>query len=372
MPPTPSPQGAGPPTADRLRLLDGGAEAYPAMLAAIGAAREAVLLEVYHFALDGVGQTFAEALAAAARRGVRVRVLLDGWGSAAEAGALGRRLAAAGAALEVFNPMRLAALGRLRRNHRKVLAVDEEVAFVGSLNLCDEHLPRRRDGAPAWADLSLEIRGPTAAWLQRHATPWRGGRLLRGRAPAGPVRVWLSGLGGGRRLRRRYLKAIGGASRRVLRAHAYCLPDRHLVRTITAAARRGVQIRLLLPAHSDVGLTRLAARGLYRRLLAAGVEIREWPRSVLHVKVAAVDGHRLLLGSFNLDPLSLVNLEVLAEVEAPEVVAEGERWIEARLAEAKPILAGRSPDTWLSRWWEELLGRGAARLMRLVSWLLQR
>jgi len=85
-----------------------------------------------------------------------------------------------------------------------------------------------------------------------------------------------------------------------------------------------------------------------------------------------VDGHRLLLGSFNLDPLSLVNLEVLAEVEAPEVVAEGERWIEARLAEAKPILAGRSPDTWLSRWWEELLGRGAARLMRLVSWLLQR
>jgi len=357
---------------DHLRLLDGGAEAFPAMLAAVWAARQEVLLEVYRFALDATGRAFAEALEAAARRGVRVRVLLDGWGSGPWAGELGRRLGGAGAAVEVFNPLRLAALGRLKRNHRKVLVVDGEVAFLGSLNVCDEHAASGLDGAQPWADLSLEIRGPTAGWLQRNGAPGRYGRLLRARAPAGPVRVWLSGLGGSRRLQRRYLKAIGGASRQVLLAQAYFLPDRHLIRTITAAARRGVRVRLLLPARSDAWLLRIASRRLYRRLLAAGVEIREWPRSVLHVKVAAVDGRRLLLGSFNLDPLSLVNLEVLAEVEAPPVVAAGERWIEARLEEAAPVLPGPLQGTRLSRWWDELAGRAAARLVRLVGWLLQR
>lgn len=351
---------------DVVRLLDGGGGAYPPMLAAIEAAREEILLEVYSFAADRVGERFLEALAGAARRGVRVRVVLDGWGSAPQAGELARRLEAAGGQVEVFNRMLVALFGRWRRNHRKVLAVDGEVAFLGGINIGEEYGAPGASGEGAWADLALEVRGPTAEWLLRRA------RHERGSSPAGPLRVWLSGLGGGGKLRRRYRKAIGGARVRVLLAHAYFLPDRHMVRTITAAARRGVQVRLVLPARSDVGLARPATRRLYRKLLAAGVEVREWPTSMLHAKVAVVDGLRLLLGSFNLDPFSLANLEVLAEAEDQALAGAGARWIEARLAEAVVVPADAVPGTRLADWWEDWVGRLAAALARWVGRVMSR
>jgi cardiolipin synthase len=209
----------------------------------------------------------------------------------------------------------------------------------------------------------LEIRGPTAAWAQA-----RAGRE-RGRSPGRRLRLWLSGLGGGGRLRRRYLKALGGARRRALLAHAYFLPDRHLVRSITAAARRGVAVRVVLPATSDVGISRPATRRLYRRLLQAGVELREWPRSILHAKAAVVDGRLTLLGSFNLDPFSLANREVLAEVNDAAVGQASERWIEARLAEAVPVEAAAVGDG-LAGWWEERFGGLIAALAhRIGRWL---
>ena len=351
---------------DRLRLLDGGAAAYPAMLGAIEGAREEVFLEVYAFALDAVGLRFIEALGAAARRGVRVRVVIDGWGSAPDAHEVASRLEAAGCQVEIFNRMLFALIGRWRRNHRKILAVDGEVAFLGGLNVGAEYGLPGEPPSSAWADLALEVRGPTAEWLLRR------GRHERGHSPAGPFRVWLSGLGGGRRLRRRYVKAIGGARVRVLIAHAYFMPDRRLVRSITAAARRGVKVRLVLPGRSDVALMRPATRRVYRRLLAAGVEVREWPGSVLHAKVAVVDRLRLLLGSFNLDPLSLANLEALAEAEDLEVSAEGERWIEARLAEAVEVPRDAVPGSRLATWWDELVGRTVVALAGWVGRFLSR
>lgn len=351
---------------DRLRLLDGGAEAYPAMLAALEAAREEVFLEVYSFALDRVGRRFIEALSAAARRGVRVRVVIDGWGSTPHAHGVAQRLEGAGCQVEIFNRMLFALIGRFRRNHRKVLAVDGEVAFVGGLNIGEDYGRPGEARPESWADLAVEVRGPTAEWLLRR------GHRERGRSPAGPFRVWLSGLGGGRRLRRRYLKAIGGARVKLHLAHAYFLPDRRLVRSITAAARRGVRVKVVLPARSDLALARPATRRLYRKLLAAGVEVREWQGSMLHAKVAVVDGLRLLLGSFNLDPLSLANLEVLAEAEDQEVSAAGERWIEARLAEAVPVTADAVPGASLAAWWFDLVGRAAAALARGVGRFLSR
>jgi cardiolipin synthase len=228
--------------------------------------------------------------------------------------------------------------GRFRRDHRKVLVVDDEVAYLGGINIADEYGnvgPARAPDAEAeeadWLDAAVEIRGPVAAWIGR----WqRGGRSP---PPPGPVRVWLSGIGGARKLRRRYRKAFGGARREILAAHSYFLPDRRFVRSVTAAARRGVRVRLLLAGRSDVPLSRMGTVRLYRQLVAAGVEIREWTRSVHHAKVAAVDGERLLLGSFNLDPYSLSNLEVLVELEEPGPVGEGRRWLERRLAEGAPV-----------------------------------
>jgi cardiolipin synthase len=351
-----------------VSLLDGGAEAFPRMLAAIEAARESVHLEVYAFALDATGERFAEALSAAARRGVRVEVVVDGVGSALDGRALEVQLGSAGARVRIFNPLRMLLLGRFRRDHRKLLLVDDQVAFLGGINVGDEYGAPGPGGGSAWADIAAELRGPACAWL--------GARLRRARAPAplrGPVRIWLSGLGGGWPLRRRYLKAIGAARSAVWIAHGYFLPDRHLVRTITAAARRGVAVTLLLPGKSDIPFARRAAMRLYGKLLRAGVRIFEWDGSVLHAKAAAMDGERLLLGSFNLDPLSLANLETLLEVHDPGAARQGEEWIARHVAGARAIeaaaLAGRS--AW-ERWVLDGLGLAAARAARLVGWLLRR
>lgn len=351
-----------------VRILDGGTESFPRMLDAIDGAREVVHLEVYAFALDATGERFAAALAAAARRGVRVRVVVDGVGSALDGRRLESELGSAGVQVQIFNPLRMLLLGRFRRDHRKLLLVDDRVAFVGGINVGDEYgAPPPGGEGGAWADLAAEIRGPACAWL--------GARLRRARPPRqrGPVRIWLSGLGGGWPLRRRYLKAIGAARRSVFIAHGYFLPDRRLVRTITAAARRGVSVTLLLPGQSDIPFARQAAMRLYGRLLAAGVRIYEWERSILHAKAAATDGERLLLGSFNLDPLSLANLETLVEIHDPGAAGEGQAWIARHVEAARAIeraeLEGRSL---LQRWLLDVLGLWAARTARLVGWLLRR
>lgn len=354
------------PPGHRVAILDGGPEAFPRMLAAIERAAVSVHLEVYSFTLDATGERFADALAEAARRGVPVQVVVDGVGSALDGRALATRLESAGAQVRIFNPLAALLLGHFRRNHRKVLLVDDEVAFVGGINIGDAYA-RAGTAGGAWADVAAELRGPACDWLARRL---RGGRP---RPLTGAVRVWLSGLGGGRPLRRRYLKAIGGARRSVWIAHGYFLPDRRLVRTITAAARRGVEVRLLLPGKTDVPFARPAIRSLYGRLLRAGVTIHEWGQSVLHAKVAVADGERLLLGSFNLDPLSLANLETLLEAHDAGAAREAQAWIERHAAAGRRVewseVAGRSG--WRARL-ADGLGLWAARLARWVGRVLRR
>jgi cardiolipin synthase len=358
--------------ADSVTLLDGGQEAFPRMLAAIRGARQSVYLEVYRFAQDGVGEEFREALSAAARRGVRVRVVLDGWGSALDGRLLQADLGADGCDVRIFHPLSALVAGRLRRNHRKILLVDREVAFLGGINISDEYghtgpgrAPDVAEREPEWLDLAVEVRGQAALALDERL---RGGER---RARAGPIRIRLSGMGGARPLRQRYRKAFGAARSEILAAHAYFLPDRRFVRSITAAARRGVKVTLLLAGRSDVPLARTATVRLYRKLLAAGVDIREWTRSVHHAKVAVVDGRRLLLGSFNLDPLSLSNLEALVEVNDASVADQGRRWIESRLAEAHRVAPAdltRRPA--LARWATETVGLAVARSAEWVGRLL--
>jgi len=352
----------------QVRLLDGGREAYPAMLEAIDRARREVFLEVYQLSPEGIGAEFVAALSAAARRGVRVEVILDGIGSAPGASEVAATLEAAGCEVRIWGRLLLLLAGRLRRNHRKILAVDGERAFVGGLNIADEY--GGPDAAPddlPWADLALAIEGPVAAWLQERA------RRERGRSPAGPVRIWLSGVGGGRRLRRRYLKSFGGARRTLDVAHAYFLPDRRLVRSMTAAARRGVDVRLVVAGASDMAILGHATRRLYRRLLRAGVRISEWSRSNLHAKTSAVDGARLLVGSFNLDPFSLANLEALAEVDDPAAATEGAVWIRARFDEGEEITLERiGQGSWLERFLVDRVGRVVAEVASRVARLMSR
>ncbi|HTP50335.1 MAG TPA: phospholipase D-like domain-containing protein [Anaeromyxobacteraceae bacterium] len=356
---------------ESVALLDGGREAFPRMLRAIREARQTVRLEVYHFARDGVGEEFLAALSAAARRGVRVLVVLDGWGTALDGRFLEALLERDGCRVRIYNPLTALLAGRLRRNHRKLLLVDGEVLFLGGINIADEYgspgpegpadEERRRD----WLDLAVEVRGAAAGWLERRL------RGSRERPPPGKVHVWLSGLGGARPLRRRYLKAFGAARREILAAHSYFLPDRRFVRSITAAARRGVRVTLLLAGESDVPLARLAARRLYRQLLRAGVEIREWTRSVHHAKVSVVDGGRLILGSFNLDPLSLANLESLLEVDDPSAAAAARLWIEERLRDSRKVeLGSLERRSRLASWALDAIGLWVARSAQWVGRLL--
>jgi cardiolipin synthase len=341
-----------------VELLDGGGQAYPRMLLAIARAQRSVRLEVYAFAPSGVGARFVEALGQAASRGVAVQVLIDGWGSARGGRAVAAALHEAGCAVRIYHRLLGLLVGRFGRNHRKILLVDDEVAFLGGINIGDENVGEgERLG---WADLALEIRGPQCARL---------GQMLR-REPYRPVdsslRIFLCGLGGGWRLRRRYLKGFASARQRIHVAHGYFLPDRGVVRAITAAARRGVQVRLLLAGRSDVPFARAATRSLYRRLLAAGVCIHEWSRSVLHAKVATVDGRHLLVGSFNLDPFSLANLEALVEVDDTQVVEQGEAWIQGHFASSRSVTTVEATAR-LQRWLLDPLGRLVARLAEAIS-----
>ena len=340
-----------------LELLDGGDQAYPRMLRAIALARRSVHLEVYAFVPSAVGSRFVEALACAAARGVTVQVVIDGWGSAYGGRAVAASLRAAGCAVRIYHRLWALLLGHFDRNHRKILLVDDEVAFLGGINIGDENVGD--EARMGWADLALEIRGPQCAHL---------GRMIRrepDRSVDSSLRLYLCGLGGGWRLRRRYLKAFAGARRRIDVAHGYFLPDGGIVRSITAAAGRGVLVRLLVAGRTDVPFARAATRSLYRRLLAAGVRIHEWSGSVLHAKVATIDGRRLLVGSFNLDPFSLANLETLVEVGDPQVVRKGEEWIEDHFARARPMTSVEA-----NSWLQELLGRLVVRLADVTSGLI--
>jgi cardiolipin synthase A/B len=347
--------------AESVELLDGGERAYPRMLAAIARARRRVHLEVYAFASAGVGARFVETLGEAAGRGVSVRVVIDGWGSAREGRSVAGALREAGCEVEIYHRLRALLVGHFGRNHRKILLCDDEVAFIGGINIGDENI---REGVRAgWADLAVEIRGPQCARL---------GQMIR-REARQPIRsalqIDLCGLGGGWRLRRRYMRAFAAARHRLQVAHGYFLPDRGILRALTAAARRGVAVSLLVAGKSDVPFARAATRSLYRRLLAAGVSIREWGGSVLHAKVATIDGRRLLVGSFNLDPFSLANLEALVEVTDTRVVLQAETWIQDHLARSRAVTQVEASSR-MRRWLLDRVGLLAARLATTLARLL--
>jgi cardiolipin synthase len=348
--------------ADRVDLLDGGREAFPRMLAAIAAARASIYLEVYAFSPNGWGRQFIDALVDAAARGVKVRVIIDGWGSLLGGRSVKARLNAAGCDCRIYNRFLSLFLLRLRRDHRKILLVDDEVAFLGGINIGDEYADD--DKRPGWADLALQIRGPAAVRL--------GKRLRREKLAdwVGGVHIYLSSESGGRKLRKRYLKAFSLAQRLILVAHAYFLPDAGLIRALRRAARRGVTVKLLLAGRSDVPFVRAATMSLYRRLLTAGVQIFEWTSSVLHAKAATVDNNRFLIGSFNLDPLSLSNLETLVEIEDLEVVPRADAWIEEHLATARTITLADCATNWWHRWFVDRLGLVAARAAQIFGRLL--
>jgi cardiolipin synthase len=291
-----------------------------------------------------------------------VHVIIDAWGTGRPAAGIAATLRAAGCDTTVYNPLWRGLFGRQRRrNHRKLLIVDDHVAFVGGINLVDQFVGER-----AWVDVAVEIHGAACAHLARRLRHEPHG------ARDGAIAVLLSDVGGGWRLRRRYLKAFGAARRSILLAHSYFLPDRGLLRSMTAAARRGVAVTLLVPGHSDVPLARATTALIYGRLLAAGVKIFELDGAILHAKLGVFDGERLLVGSFNLDPYSLADLEVLVDAHDGSAAASAAAWIERHLSAALPITDPRARGGAIRRFVEHIKGELGLWLARAIGRMMAR
>jgi cardiolipin synthase A/B len=311
---------------NQFRLLDGPAEFFPTMLAAIEAARSHVLLEMYLASSGALLDRFIEALRRARGRGVRCCLLLDGFGALGVSGADGRRLDHAGVELRYYNPLGWRnGLGNFLRDHRKLLSVDATVAFVGGAGLSDEFAP----GPAAWRDVLIEIRGPVVAdWQRAFAHTW--GRCGPQLALPEPEIAPLAGGADGRlalsEARQRSVLAndvvhrIEAACRRAWIMSAYFVPSRRFRKALRRAARRGVDVRLLVPsARTDHPWVRQAARRFYGKMLRNGVQIFEYQPRVLHAKMILCDDW-LSVGSSNLDRWSFTwNLEANQEVRDSRV-----------------------------------------------------
>jgi len=306
---------------NRVRILRDSTENYPAWLAAIAGARDYVLFENYIIGKDEIGRQFVEALAQKAREGVRVRLIYD-WLGSPFSGALFRPLQEAGGEVRCFNPPRFdSPFGLLTRDHRKMISVDGEVAFVSGLCAARRWAGDPGRGVAPWRDTGIEIRGPSVPEIE-HAFlrvwkamgPDAGGFQLAGAAPAptGDVSVMVVASEPNRGGLYRLDHFIATVARHTLwLTDAYYVGTPPYVEALRAAARDGVDVRLLVPGSSDLPITQAFTRAGYRPLLEAGVRVFEWNGSMLHAKTSVADGRWARVGSSNLNLSSwLANYEL--------------------------------------------------------------
>ena len=309
-----------------------GQDLYDDMIAAIDDAQHQVLFETYIWKGDEVGERFKEALYAAARRGVEVYAIYDGFANLV----VDPRFKHFRPPLKVLRfpvysaGLRFFDLRRYGRNHRKILVVDDHVAFVGGYNIGAAY-------ATEWRDTHVRITGPAVWDLKRafadfwnlHRRGRHGGPLLldtpsqwepRIRVHRNVPRLWMFPI------RAMYLEAINRASRNIYLTQAYFLPDSEFVNALEQAARRGVDVQILLPAKSNHVVADWISRGYFSELLASGVKIWRFQDAMVHAKTATVDGAWSTVGTANIDRLSMTgNYEVNVEFIDPDMAAEMER-----------------------------------------------
>jgi len=355
---------------NRVALLRNGFEVFPAWLAAIEAARERVSLEMYIFQDDGVGKKFAAALMRAAARGVIVRLLYDFVGCRDTPAAFFQGLRAAGVHTIAYHKYRFwrpRFWGLIRRNHRKTLVCDGALAFTGGVNIADEWVSVDEGGGD-WHDAVIRVEGPAVVVLEAvFLRTWN--RRARKRARLDPARLPPPARVGDTRLavisnselrdrfaiRRAALHAIRESRTLVYLANPYFVPDRGILRALQQAARRGVSVRLLVPARSDSRILDIAARAVFGPLLSAGVRI--WlSTAVIHTKALVVDDEFVSIGSYNFDHRSLAyNLEVVVNVLDRDYCHSVKQMLEAdMLVNTELTLAGHQRRSWLSRLLERL------------------
>ena len=357
---------------NRVEVLVEGNATYESIGAAIDGARHHVHAQYYLIRNDATGRWFRDRLVAAAKRGVVVRLLLDGFGCFPLGASWKRPLTKAGVRVGEFLPMRSVLLQPVNlRNHRKIIVVDGRTAFTGGYNVGDEYRGRM-PGLGDWRDVHLRIEGPAAAELQRvffqdwaFATnePISPEDYFPQVPAAGDATVAVVPSGPDTRneaIHRLFFGAIVGAEREVLVTTPYFVPTESLLVAMEVAAMRGVDLQLLLPGRSNHSVTFHAGRSFYSQLLEAGIDLREYEPGIVHAKTLVADGRVALVGSANMDLRSFrLNFEVHALVHDATTAA---RLVEAFRADAAQ---GRrvALASWRERPWTMRIKEGASRLV---------
>lgn len=368
---------------NKIQLLENGTEFFPALIATIDSARAEIHLETYIFSSDVAARSVVDSLIRARQRDVAVRILVDGFGARDFTDELGRDAINAGCEVMVYRaeaPTMRFRRNRLRRLHRKLAVVDGRVAFVGGINIIGD----LTDTAPDFPrqDYAVIVEGPVVADI--HFTVRHVWRLVRwatlGRRPHAPPPQYLDcgpqgtmraaflirdNLAHRRDIENAYLAAINDAHHEVIIACAYFLPGRHFRKALTIAAKRGVNVTLLLQSRGDHPLIRNAERLLYNEFLQAGIKVVEYQTGFLHAKVGISDGRWATVGSSNIDPFSL-----LLAREANVVIEDAEFAATLRRRLLHAITAGGqevSIDNVKNRsLWERLVSRFAYVLIRFA------
>lgn len=324
---------------NRVTSLLNGDQVFPAMLEAIRSARQTITFESYIYWSSQVGKEFTEALSERARAGVRTHLLLDWAGSQKVEGNDLERMREAGVEVVLYRPLRWYHLDRLNhRTHRKLLVVDGRIGFTGGVGIADQWLGHAQD-PEHWRDSQFRAEGPVVAqlqaafmddWFETRGVVLDGPGYFPDLDRAGPERAqvfWSSPVGGNGDLRLMFLLAIASASKNILIANSYFVPDQMTVTMLVEARRRGVEVEIIVPGPIlDAQMVRRASRSTWGPLLEAGARIYEYQPTMYHTKMMVVDDVWVSVGSTNLDDRSFrLNQEANLNVFDPEFGAEQAR-----------------------------------------------
>lgn len=386
-----------------ITLLEDGPTTHAAQFKAIKEAQHHIHMDIYIFTDDDLGADYRQLLKNKARSGVKVRVIYDSIGAFSTSSSFINDLEDAGVDLHEYNsvnPLKNPRIWRInRRDHRKMLIVDGNTAFTGGINITDEYKQEAGesddDGIEGWRDTHIRVQGPAVAEFQRlFISNWEsfegpidvspkywpepvnvGNNLVRVVTNHGsdfveiftrPGEQLLDEIRGRTRkhqhaIYQTYLSAMDEARQRIWITQAYFAPSRKFIDTLKNAAARGVDVRLLTPGESDIGLLLHASRFYYEELLEAGIKLYEYDASIIHSKTAVIDGVWATVGSSNLDFRSFIhNDEANAVIIGREFGQQMEEMFERDLANAREIDA----ETWAERGLFEKLKQNSAVLIK--------